>query len=402
MSVRDVRALLPCVLIMGLAAAAGGQELAFDRIVIDADFPGGYQVEVADVNGDGRADIVALGGATCVWYENPTWRKRIVTGPDRTPGVITSATADLDGDGRAEIAIGHDFEMNAPGRGKLALAVPWRDSVESWDLLPVGDQPSIHRVRWGDLDGDGRLDLVVAPIFGPGAAPPAYEGDATLRVYHRAPGPEGGSTWQAIDAGAFPVMHAIEVLDVDGDDRADILAATNAGVQLVRMTVPFAAAAEDWRWEVRRLSLGAPGEAPARGSSEVHLGRLKDGRRFLATIDPWHGGEVAVCLEETPRSLKFEPRTVIDDTLDAGHALWVADVDGDGDAEVFAGHRGADARVSVYRYDGLDWNRNVIDRAIAAQDLRGGDLDGDGRPDVVAIGGATGNVVWYRPRSPGT
>ena len=35
-------------------------------------------------------------------------------------------------------------------------------------------------------------------------------------------------------------------------------------------------------------------------------------------------------------------------------------------------------------------------RDIAAQDLRGGDLDGDGTPDVVAVGGSTHNVVWYR------
>ena len=40
---------------------------AFERIVIDPDFPGGYQVEVADVNGDGKPDVVALGGGSCAW-----------------------------------------------------------------------------------------------------------------------------------------------------------------------------------------------------------------------------------------------------------------------------------------------------------------------------------------------
>ena len=40
----------------------------------------------------------------------------------------------------------------------------------------------------------------------------------------------------------------------------------------------------------------------------------------------------------------------------------------------------------------------MLDREIAAQDLRGGDLDGDGTPDVVAVGGSTHNVVWYRPK----
>ena len=40
------------------ACAAGPK---FERIVIDDNFPGGYQVEVADVNGDGRPDIVGAG-----------------------------------------------------------------------------------------------------------------------------------------------------------------------------------------------------------------------------------------------------------------------------------------------------------------------------------------------------
>jgi hypothetical protein len=97
--------------------------------------------------------------------------------------------------------------------------------------------------------------------------------------------------------------------------------------------------------------------------------------------------------------MKCGSRTVLDATLTDGHALWVADVDGDGDDEVFAGHRGKDHRVSMYDFDHASktWNRYVLDLDIAAQDLRGGDLDGDGTPDLVAIGGATHNVVWYRP-----
>ena len=93
------------------------EETRFDRHVIDADLPGGYQVEVADVNGDKRPDIMALGAKHLALYENPSWRKRIVTTGKQTPGIISTATADMDGDGKAEIAIAYEFEMNEPTRG---------------------------------------------------------------------------------------------------------------------------------------------------------------------------------------------------------------------------------------------------------------------------------------------
>src|SRR5438045_2110717 len=114
---------------------AYGEELRSERRVIDADFPGAYQVEVADVNGDRRPDVIAVGGSTCAWYENPTWKKRVVSGPKQTPGIISSATADLDGDGKAEIAIAYEFAMNAPSRGKLSLAVQGRALHDPWMLI---------------------------------------------------------------------------------------------------------------------------------------------------------------------------------------------------------------------------------------------------------------------------
>ena len=110
-----------------------------DRTVIDANFPGAYQVEVADVNGDKKPDIIAVGGDTCAWYENPTWKKRIVTTGKQTPGIISSATADLDGDGKAEIAIAYEFAMNRPTTGKLLMAVQGRGLDDPWKLVPIAD-----------------------------------------------------------------------------------------------------------------------------------------------------------------------------------------------------------------------------------------------------------------------
>jgi hypothetical protein len=389
-----------------LALGLGGQSRAaeplprFERVVIDANLPGAYQVEVADVNGDGRPDVVALGGGTCAWYENPRWTKRVITGPKQTPGVISSATADLDGDGKAEVAIAHDFSMNVPTRGKLLLARQGRTPDDPWTIEPIAAIGSIHRLRFGPVLLGAKRALVVAPIFGPSATPPVFSQEPAHLGYLEvsasgtlATGPHG----KLHPIGDAPVLHAIDVVDVDGDGTPEVLGASNLGVTLFACTGD-ATAAGGLRFEPRPLAAGAPGEAPRKGASEIHAGRLKDGRRFLATVEPWHGTEVAVYFSESLRPLKFGPRNVIDSTLKEGHALWVADVDGDGDDEVFAGYRGAGTSLLGFDFDGERWTRTVIDPAIAAQDLRGGDLDGDGTPDVVAVGGKTRNVVWYRPR----
>ncbi|WP_435021606.1 FG-GAP repeat domain-containing protein [Tundrisphaera sp. TA3] len=439
-------ATLPCLM-------AAGPPL--ERIVIDDDFPAGYQVEVADVNGDGKPDIVGLGGGTCAWYENPTWRKRIVTGPDRTPDIISSATADIDGDGKAEIAIAYDFAMNEPKRGKLLLAVQGKGPDDPWEVGHIADVPSIHRLRWFDQLNVGpdsvrmtpvqpgrnpapehpgtifRTRLIVAPLFGPSATPPTYAQEPAhvrfcgfepyqparldpsrgirnpfLRPDQMQPATAFLQKWNppqiylgpindGRDTGDAPVTHAIAVDSSVKGSGLHILAASNLGV--TRRYVEFVAGAEFWKTVT--IVPGAPGEAPKKGASEVHVGKLKDGRYFLTTVEPWHGTDVAVYVSQSAEqgNRKLGPRMVIDTTLVDGHALWVADIDGDGDDEIFAGYRGGKAGVNMYRREGDAWTRTVVDDAIAAQDLRGGDLDGDGRPDVVAIGGKTHNLVWYRP-----
>ena len=363
----------------------------FERIVIDNDFPGAYQVEVADVNGDKKPDVIVVGGGTCAWYENPTWKKRIVTTPKQTPGIISSATADLDGDGKAEIAIAYEFAMNEPKKGKLLLAAQGKTVEDPWTLKPVDDIGSIHRIRWNEEKRPA--GLIVAPLFGADARPPTYDQDAAKILLFEIDGSPDPKAWKRRAIGERPVLHAIEFVVGGGGHAIPFLfTADNLGVGLV--------AIGDRTFST--LVPGAAGPKPKRGASEFHLGRSGKGDwAFLATIEPWHGTEVAVYdlrREKKDNSWppKFGPRVILDDTLDEGHALWTADIDGDGDDEVFAGHRGKDHRVSMYRFDGKAWNKTVLDRDIAAQDMRGGDLDGDGKPDVVTVGGSTHNVVWYR------
>jgi hypothetical protein len=121
------------------------------------------------------------------------------------------------------------------------------------------------------------------------------------------------------------------------------------------------------------------------------------GRRFLATIEPWHGEQVVVYFEDAPGRLW--KRHVIDDTFHDGHALACADLDGDGDDEIVAGYRGEGTSLYVYRAadaSAKTWRRQPLDDQMAASGVVVADLDGDGRPDIAAVGASTGNVVWYK------
>ncbi len=383
------------LLLSTMIAPEDPKPLRFDRIVIDDNFPGGYQVEIADVDGDGKPDIIALGGSTCAWYQNPSWQKRIISTAKETPGIISSATRDIDGDGKAEVTIAYEFSMNKPKDGKLLLGRQGATLDAPWTFTPIANVGSLHRLRWGDIDGDKIPELVAAPIFGPSATPPAFQEEgARIRIYT----PQVQKDRITFDASTIEhplfVLHAIDVIDVDQDGRCEILTASNSGVvafSKAKITLPVLGSRLDW--SVGLGPVGAAGAAPKRGSSEVHIGNLNRAERFYATIDPWHGSEVSI----TRRDGGTNNREVLDNTLDDGHALWVADIDGDGNDEVFAGHRGKNACVSIYRHNSKLWTKTVLDRELAAQDLRGGDIDGDRIPDVVAIGGKTHNVVWYRP-----
>ena len=392
-----------------------------DRIVIDDAFPDAYQVEVVDVDGDKKPDIVALGGSTIAWYQNPTWTKRIIAaGNDPLKAdIISSATTDLDGDGRAEIAIACDFAMPTPSRGQLWLATQGETPTAPWALRKIADVPSIHRVRWGDVDGDGKPELIVAPIFGPGARPPTYDQDPARVVEFRLDSarPKTGA-WTSREIMRRPVVHAVavvpqRVLGPPSKQPVWVVTADNTGISVAM--APGDRPGYESRWEVAPtpMILGASGPAPKRGCSDFNACGVAGQLPIFVTIEPWHGSElVAWKLPESEDSRKpfLSPlaptndgrrpvvaRTVIDATLDDGHALWTADVDGDGTDEIFAGHRGKDHRVAMYRLDGASWARTILDSQIAAQDLRGGDIDGDGVPDIVGVGGTTHNVVWYHP-----
>ncbi len=123
-----------------------------------------------------------------------------------------------------------------------------------------------------------------------------------------------------------------------------------------------------------------------------------------------HGNQVVVYTQETGDSTRSAPwtRHVLDDSLNRGHALWMADVDRDQTDELIVGHSdpssGPVTGPGLYIYDLVDrqsfrWEKHVIDDGgIAVEDAIAGDVNGDGWIDIVAGGRSTHNVKLYLNR----
>ncbi len=367
-----------------------------------ARIPHGYQVAVADVNGDGRRDILALSSGENIveWYENPTWKRHPIT--TKTQHNISLAPLRRKVGGGCGIALATDFSLEDSTRGGNVWWVEPANSPESeWPLRPIAQIPTSHRLRWADLDGDGRPELVDAPLLGSGAKPPEYSVGAPLTWFempesalHGPPLGEGQrhASWTShLVDDSLTVVHGIQILDWDNDGRDEILTASFDGIHLFHSS----GRGKDLRWTKHQLGAGDQASRPRRGSSEIGVGKLA-GRRFLATIEPWHGERMVVYFEQEGTALW--KRQVIDDSFHDGHALACADLDGDGNDEVVAGFRSVGTSLYVYysiNASGTKWERQTLDTDMAASGVVIDDLNGDGRPDVVAIGASSGNVKWY-------
>ncbi|MFB3786712.1 MAG: FG-GAP repeat domain-containing protein [bacterium] len=395
--IRFLLALMGLWCIPALLAAEEGPPARFEPVLIDEHLPRAYQNALADINGDGRLDIAALGEGResfVAWYENPTWRRRLISG-NETTNHIDLAFCDIDRDGEVELALVSDFNLaDTKSGGQVSWLKRRINSDAPWNVFYIGREPTAHRARWSDLDGDGRPELVILPIMGVGAEPPLFQETAVRVLAYRVPQRPRDEAWipRVLDQ-TLHIAHGLSAGDLDGNGRGDLLLAGAEGIARLELT-------PDGQPRLTRLARGTQRAEGYSGSSEVTVGKLKDGRRFLASIEPWHGNEAAVYVESGPDSLVFNERAVIDDSYVSGHAVAAGDFDRDGDDEILAGFRGEGWTIYLYDFtrDGSPaWKRWTVDRGgVAVQGISVGDLDADGRPDFVATGGATNNVMLYR------
>jgi len=375
---RSVWFLLLCSL-TGLSAGGLPQ---FREQTIVSGLKYGYQLVLEDLNRDGKLDVIVIdeGGADLAWYENPSWERHVLT--TEVPRTINLDCRDLDGDGIPEIAMAHHFQTNPDkSRGRVILLEHDGDPRKLWRVKEIDEVPTAHRVRWMPVE-KGKLPwLVVAPMVGPKTYAPEYKGTAPIYAYR----PGDWKRMQVSDQ-LNGILHSIAPVQWSPGNW-QLLTASFDGLQRLETR-------KTGRWKHTAIHPGNAEPCPRCGSSEVKMGFLGK-RRFLATIDPWHGNQIGVYTENKG---KWD-HVVIDDQMENGHGLAVADLDGDGRDEIVGSFRGKGFRVTVYQAtddSALHWTSRVINAGgVAGADCKVADLTGDGKPDVVCSGASTGNVMLF-------
>lgn len=368
----------------------------------------GYAVRCLDISGDGKLDIAIADAKRFLWLEAPDWRVHVIHAtPQAKADNVCFAPRDIDGDGDIDFAVGTDWQPNNTRSGG---AVGWLESPadprDPWKYHPIESTfPTIHRMQWLDLDGDADDELVVAPLKGRNSNPPGFDDQGVELTRFNVQRGNNAVAWSSsLLTKSFTVMHNIHPFPSPWNaSKEDLLTASFEGVHWLSQR-------SDSSLSRVQLGVGHEAAAPACGASEVRLGQAPENRRFIATIEPWHGNQVVVY--EQPASFQWKetsthapwPRQVIDRELKWGHAVACGNLDDDPEDEIVVGVRDEDLphRCGVRVYDrAIDgkWIRQLIEPGqVAVEDLVLADLDGDGKLEIVAVGRATKNAVLYRQK----
>jgi hypothetical protein len=161
----------------------------------------------ADVNGDGRADLIVIGfpGKAAYWLENPGPRGGEWPVHEICPSACNESPllADVDGDGRDELVMAFDER-------RMAWFEPGPDPAAPWVVHPVGKDGDPGTARYahglgvGDLDGDGQVEILCRDGYWDCRGDPRED------------------AWEFVPCDFGPDCAQMIVFDADGDGRAEV------------------------------------------------------------------------------------------------------------------------------------------------------------------------------------
>lgn len=312
------------------------------------------------------AVLSVLGCASIGWADEVTSVQDDWSGGPGNPGPVTEWGA-----------VFSDAEGVAWGSipGQLALATtPTQDPIRA--ALPDTALGAI-KIYAADVDLDGDTDVLGCTHYG----------DQLLLFVNDGGVPPVWERWVIDDA--FAEALAVAVDDLDGDGLPDILGGSAAGAEVVW-----------WRnlggsppqWERHSID----GEVP--GAHDVAAADLDgDGDRDVIAVS-FEDDMILWWRNDGGSPISWD-RMVIDSGFDYPTKVAIADVDHDGDLDLFsvAWHS---RQIAWWRNEGgepIAWTEQVIAESfVGAHWVDAADVDGDGWVDVVGAAMNLAQVAWWR------
>ncbi|MGB7214230.1 MAG: FG-GAP-like repeat-containing protein, partial [Gammaproteobacteria bacterium] len=328
---------------------------------------------LADLNGDGLLDLVeaALGQNGIYLNQGGSFPARINLTNDggNSRG---AAVGDFDRDGALDVVVGN---RNVPSR----LYLNSGDGVQftGFDISPTVVETDAIDVA--DFNGDGWLDVVVAN----------HEFSNNLIYYHTGnpAAPFGTEGVEGIPIGDDRLMHSQDVAvgDLDNDGDVDIVVFNELQENFAFLNDGAGNfTAVQVGAEADNSQAGTLGDLNGDGFLDVVVGNYEISKVYLSSGDP-----AALFSEVSPA---FE--LSVPDNPSFAHHVDVADVDNDGDLDILIGTAGLQAEAPGTRY--FNWlfindGQGVFGAGVpigadldVTNALAIGDVDGDGRLDVIA------------------
>ncbi|MBI4135529.1 S8 family serine peptidase [Candidatus Uhrbacteria bacterium] len=149
----------------------------------DKHLRGGVQLAVGDLDGDGVSEIIAApgkgtgyGGEVRVFDARGNLKRRLQAYPSNFTGGVNVAAGDLDGDGRAEIVTA-PIDATSPEVRVYSAEGSW---LRAFLAYQGGYQGGVN-VAVGDVDGDGISEIITGPGRGGGPHVVVFDGFGKMK-----------------------------------------------------------------------------------------------------------------------------------------------------------------------------------------------------------------------------